>query len=444
MHLRTKNGCLFFDFSWKGVRCREYTGLRATAENRRSCEKKLEIIRRQIERGIFDYRNHFPAGGKLAVFYPDERPSSSPKFKDWIFRWHGLRSPFRPDGSVASNPELHPSTWLHEESVIGCHLVPAFGKFRLDQIDVTRVNAFRRGLTDKGLGGKTVTNVMGILHKTFSDALEEGLIEANPVLRVASRGQMRVMRERSKSEPLRPEEIAAFLRVVLEQYRDLYSIWFRTGWRPSEIVAVRLSWLDFDDQVVHLKRGRIPRRGGLEAPPKTGLREVDCSYDPEIFAAFTRLAMKRPGADGEGFVFANANGEPLSQEWLHKRVWLPTLAAAGISRRGQYNIRDTFITLALSAGEDPGWAAKVCGTSEQMIFKHYRRWMPDLRKGDGGRLRRLIDLAAGGKIPAAVSPDLSPGDAPGGYVPDLSGKVVVEAGGIEPPSGGVQSQRLRV
>ena len=62
----------------------------------------------------------------------------------------------------------------------------------------------------------------------------------------------------------------------------------------------------------------------------------------------------------------------LSQELLAKRVWNPTIASIGLSARGQYNIRDTFITLALSAGEDPGWVAEVCGTSEQMIFEHYR------------------------------------------------------------------------
>ena len=45
---------------------------------------------------------------------------------------------------------------------------------------------------------------------------------------------------------------------------------------------------------------------------------------------------------------------------------------SALRARGQYNIRDTFISLALSAGEDPGWVARVCGTSEEMIFRHYR------------------------------------------------------------------------
>lgn len=55
------------------------------------------------------------------------------------------------------------------------------------------------------------------------------------------------------------------------------------------------------------------------------------------------------------YVFTDSLGRPLSQEQLAKRVWNPTIAKIGLSSRGQYNIRDTFITLALTAGEDPGW-----------------------------------------------------------------------------------------
>src|SRR5262245_42075913 len=80
----------------------------------------------------------------------------------------------------------------------------------------------------------------------------------------------------------------------------------------------------------------------------------------------------------------------LSQDWLHKRVWLPTLRRCGLHARGQYNIRDTFITNALSAGEDPGWVAQVRGISEQMIFRHYRRWMPALSRTDGRRIAALF------------------------------------------------------
>jgi len=63
--------------------------------------------------------------------------------------------------------------------------------------------------------------------------------------------------------------------------------------------------------------------------------------------------------------------------------------------------------MALSAGEDPGWVAQVCGTSEEMIFRHYRNWMPNLRRGHGRALVRALDE------PAPDSPKIGPQGAPG-------------------------------
>lgn len=84
-----------------------------------------------------------------------------------------------------------------------------------------------------------------------------------------------------------------------------------------------------------------------------------------------------------------------------------TRRRVGIPTRGQYNIRDTFITLALSAGEDPGLVAQVCGTSEQMIFGHYRKWMRGSVRADGRRIATLY------RNPAARRP--APEWAPDGH-----------------------------
>ena len=441
MPVRVKDGKLFFDFSWRGVRCKEYTGLPDTPENWRRCEQKMEAVRRAIARGTFDYRQHFPRGSRLHLFFPDNRihDGAATNFADYITQWHKRRSPFLKDGSVGSDAELHPSTWIHDESVIRRHFIPAFGPLRLDEIDVARCREFRRSLVDACLGGKTVGNIVGLLHKVFNDAVEEGLIERNPVLRASSRKLRSSRRQRLTADPLMPEEIHGFLAKVQEDFRDFYCVWFQVGWRSSEIVALRFGWLDFVRKTIVLQRARIPRWGGVEAEPKTGRRLVDCSYAPEIFQTLERIRYSRGGVESDDFVFIDSRGRPLSQEWLNKRVWKPTLRRAGIRERGQYCIRDTFITLSLSAGEDPGWVARVCGTSEQMIFRHYRNWIPGLQAG------------AGSKINAALASILS---SPDGLRPSLKlslslpeepksqqtqGLSMVEAGGIEPPSEDLQA-----
>ncbi|MGO9603696.1 MAG: hypothetical protein ACLQAT_09920 [Candidatus Binataceae bacterium] len=76
--------------------------------------------------------------------------------------------------------------------------------------------------------------------------------------------------------------------------------------------------------------------------------------------------------DPEEFVFKSVTGDPLSQDYMNEEIWKPALKAANIAHRGQYSIRDTFITLALRQGDDIIWVAEVCGTSQEMIFRHYR------------------------------------------------------------------------
>jgi integrase len=435
MPVREKNGKLFFDFHWRGIRCKEYTGLPDTGEHRQRCEQKMRVVDREIRRGAFDYRHHFPRGSRLHLFHPElrERDGSATTFADYITQWHRQRSPILSDGRVVRDADLHPSTWIHDGSVIRTRIVPALGALRLCEVTPAHCNALRRSIIDEGRSGKTAGNTMGLLHKALADAVEEGLIERNPVLRATSRKVQRSRRnQRLTASPLRPDEVVRFLEKVPDWYRDFYLIWFHTGWRSSEIVALRFGWLDFRRQMVTLKRGRMPRFGGLEAEPKTGPREVDCIYAPEIFAAFSRLRDRAVAVGPEDFVFTGQTGDALSQEWLNQQIWTPTLKRVGITHRGQYSIRDTFITLALSSGEDPGWVAQVCGTSEEMIFRHYRHWIPGLRPGAGeklGAILRSLPLPN----PEKLSPKPSPEEPQIRIDFELTTKSLAERGGFEPP-----------
>jgi integrase len=391
-----------------------------------------------IARGSFDYRQHFPRGSRLQLFYPDDlsRDGHTTRLGDYLAQWHRTRSPILDDGTVVRDADLHPSTWIHDASTLKS-LTKSLGHLRLAEITTAQCNQLRRRLIEDRKSGKTVVNIMGLLHKALSDAVSEGLIERNPILRVTTRRTQRSRRQRVTADPLTPVEVLGFLEQVPREYYDLYAAWFRLGWRSSEIVALRFGWLDRTHQTVKLRSARMPRNGGIEAEPKTGPREVDCSYAPEIFEIFSRIQTKSFAAGPDDFVFRDRLGRPLSQEWLHKRVWKPTLRRADIDQRGQYAIRDTFISLALWSGEDPGWVAQVCGTSEQMIFRHYRRSIPSLRVGAGRRINRLFETTLRVKNARKVSLETSLATHEEGKAQEPQGDSLVEAGGIEPPSEGI-------
>ena len=84
-----------------------------------------------IRRGVFEYAWYFPRGTRRRLFDPTAPVQRFATFQDWILHWHRLRSPFLPGGMLAKDPDLHPSTGLHDEHTIRKHLLPAFGAFAL-------------------------------------------------------------------------------------------------------------------------------------------------------------------------------------------------------------------------------------------------------------------------------------------------------------------------
>jgi hypothetical protein len=100
----------------------------------------------------------------------------------------------------------------------------------------------------------------------------------------------------------------SFLTKVPAWFRDLYVCWSGPGGDRARSSLVRFAGSISSARMyrsvdVPLRKGRYPRRGGLEAPPKTGERIVDCSYDPEIFRAFRRVQKRSLELGRRDYVF---------------------------------------------------------------------------------------------------------------------------------------------
>src|SRR4030095_5360863 len=158
--------------SGKGRRQKFYTGLIANVVNRARADEQCRAIQWHIEHGSFDPKAAFPDDpmirGEVAT-----KPVATPQGETashFIRRWHASRSPFRPDGSLIEDDDLHPTTWLHETSTIN-RLAERFADLRLTDITPMLCAEYKRELQDSGLKGKTVTNILGLLHKAMEDAV---------------------------------------------------------------------------------------------------------------------------------------------------------------------------------------------------------------------------------------------------------------------------------
>src|SRR5262249_33153038 len=128
--------------------------------------------------------------------------------------------------------------------------------------------------------------------------------------------------------------------------------------------------------------------GGEATPRKTKNSQRTLTLQADVVAILR--AAQSLHVTPDTFVFTTPTGLPLDTDRFVESRWHRALRATGIRPRKFYATRHTFISVALGRGCKPKWVAKNCGTSLEMLDKHYGRWMDD----DQGQLDLLAPQSA--------------------------------------------------
>ena len=182
------------DFYYRGVRCRERIKLPPTPRNLAYARNLLGQIKTEIAKGVFDYRKHFPDSPRVQQFAP---PAGRVTMKDLLIAWFDRKQ-----------QELEPSTLDGYRKIVDNLLVPKLGALVL--IDFSGAHA-RQLVADLGdVGLKRVNNVLGPLRGALDDAVEQGLIPANPLHGMKFRKRKKVKTE-DDVDPFSTVEVKAIL-----------------------------------------------------------------------------------------------------------------------------------------------------------------------------------------------------------------------------------------
>ena len=326
-------------------------------------------------------------------------------------------------------PSVKPSTYLSYEAALRRHLVPAFGDRRVRDLTrqdvkdlVTRKLTEGRAPRPRRGGGAEPSPVVArpplsrnsvrILHATLhamlNEAVEDGIIQANPAAR---RGRTRILRltpspgdVEEQVKAMTGEELGAFLAAALRtdaHYYPLVVTMARTGMRIGEVLG--LQWQDVDLAGSRLRIARAIS-GGLVQTPKNGRpRTVDMS--PVLRDVLTRLDARRKaealkaGRALEGmapWVFPSETGGLLDRNNIRERVFRRILKAAGLSPHfTPHCLRHTYASLLLQAGASPVYVQRQLGHQDiRLTVNLYGRW---LRIEDGGA-GVALDKALSGEV----------------------------------------------
>jgi integrase len=401
---RSDNGLLFFDFRYRGERCREQSLLKDNATNRRNMEKVLARIESEIMLGTFDYARFFPHSAMIAKFAEQQENScmiaesgimrtvpiimapATPLFKEFCEEWYleneiGWKRSYRATLKVTFRK----------------YLKPIFGENEVSHITKGDILKFRSSLakvqngTKEGLSPDRINHIMTPLRMILNEAADRYNFSTPYV------GIKQLKIPRSDIDPFSLDEVNLFLDNVRPDFRNYYTVRFFTGLRTAEVDGLQWRYVDFEKGLISVRETLV---NGFVETTKTPESARDISMSRPVFDAL--LAQKEVSEDKDGLVFCTRNGLPLERRNIMNRVWHPTLRRLGLKRRKPYQTRHTTATLWLAAGENPEWIARQMGHSTtRMLFTVYSRYVPNLTRRDGSAFERLLIA----QNPAEVSHD---------------------------------------
>ena len=212
-----------------------------------------------------------------------------------------------------------------------------------EQLSAARLREFIYFLKDLGLATTTIGRQISAIRTYFKFLVGEGLAARDPSERLESPKRWRTLPavlsvaevERLLQAPNTDEPLAIRDRALLE-------FAYATGVRVSELVALKLQDILFEDGVA-----RVFGKGAKERLVPVGRRALGAVA---LYARQIRPTLDR--GHGRGVLFLNARGTPLSRvgAW---GVIKASARRAGLAKRvTPHTLRHTFATHLLEGGAD--------------------------------------------------------------------------------------------
>jgi integrase len=220
--------------------------------------------------------------------------------------------------------EQYAAEWLERQSVrprtmelyrwaLNQHLIPYFGRRRLDQISPESIAAFIAQMKRKGRKGWTITSALRPLSIILAQAHRKGRIPVNPMSQLEPG-------ERPKHDDQRPKRILSLdeMQKLLqaadsEQYRCLLELLLTSGARIGEALGLTLADLDTEHSLIHI-RYQLDRDGN-RTTLKTSEAERTIDIPPQLMRRLLALITERGARfNPQALVFASRNETGLERK----------------------------------------------------------------------------------------------------------------------------------
>ena len=357
------------DFYLDGKRERTRLRKEPTAFNLKIAARHRASIIQAIEEGTFDPRVTLPRSS-LARRMP--RLKSELTVGSYLESWLDQEE-----------PHIKASTFQGYLKILNHHLIPAFGKIPILELSPKHVREYLQTQTSSA---KTQRNIVSPLRIALNEAVEDEILERNPIQDFRVRARKAPVSATETIDPFDHKERELILGALNGQAKNLIKFAFWTGMRTSELIA--LNWSDIDQVKGTVRVNKaLTQASAKPEEPKTRAGNRDVKL---LSGALEAIDAQRQHTYFKGEeLFQNPR---TLERWvgdapIRKTLWVPALQRAGVRYRNPYQTRHTFASMCLTAGENVMWVSAQMGHKDWgFTARTYAKFIDSDQASAGSRL----------------------------------------------------------
>jgi len=260
---------------------------------------------------------------------------------------------------------LKPSSFATYVRIVNSYLVPHLGNIRLEEVNARRIEQMFNDLLKTGargkslkantaLSAKTVSDIAGVLHRAFKDAVRWDLIATNPIT-----SAKKPPRRTKEMSAWTPEELNRFINVSsTDRFFAIWHLAATSGMRRGELLGLTWNDIDFTTGKVTIRKTRI-RAGNatIEETPKSRKSQRTFAIDKQTLGVLKKWKTRQGsehlalGTKVSDHVVTETDGT-LPDPNTFSRRFKALCKRSGLRMIRLHDMRHSYVVAARRAGAD--------------------------------------------------------------------------------------------
>jgi integrase len=342
MSIRKLKKSWWIDFRFNRVRYRK----RSPENSRAGAQAYEALLRQKLTRGE-------------SITNAKKKDTEMPTFEEFAWKWY----------ETYAKPNNKPSEIRNKEITLRVHLVPFFGKTRIDKITNLQIEEYKAKKVQTSLYNKSINNQLTILSTCLKSAQEWLELDKIPKIK-----KLKVPPQ--KFDFLSVEESRLLLANAPDNFwHDVFLVFLKTGLRKGELIALTWENINWHNRQIVVSQSIYMNE--ISSTKSNKIRYVDMT--DEVYNCLLKRKKEK------GFVFINESGVHLRMMIINA-VLERTCEQAGLRKITVHTLRHTFASHLAMAGASIQSIQGLLGHSDIKTTQRYAHLAPSVYKETIGLL----------------------------------------------------------